>query len=794
MADWSGVSREHILSAIAKYNSENPKHPDARFTFLEYEGQKYPAKHVRGMSYELAYGRKISKQEFTGGMETVRFFTRRGFDVYYKGELISGQSSKTQKHSPSGDALSTESVNLSTELEKPVTVQEQTDELENADDVADVNHKENRKDSDTQTVSPLLSATRGKKMQSRGVIEQKNALQLLLNRCFNGDVVCEKTFDWMKTPVKIEGPYIPVYETLCNYRGDTAFAKKNVTLRCDFVIEGHKLIIEYDERQHFSEARGRSLQAYGSFPLWYDRQLWLEACESIKAKDNQPVNRDEIRAYYDSVRDIAAAMNGYKLVRIMHGQVDFAAPDGYEKLLKLLNDAYKLSNSQEMLLNPTKNQSCDNTTTTRNTGLKVGLYLQTDEVRNPKDFKEAMALAEGSDVDIIVFPEDCYTPFIENIWKGDILDGHDVDQMIESCLSLSRDIGKPVIIGAADKYNTLFNIYANNNAEEDDTLTAIYVKHTMTVFSAFDFVDYTKSLETSFPIIKLKSHKIGMTICYDCNHPMFSRVYGIQGVDIIINNTGGDVIFDKWYKYNQVRSIENHCYSFVTMGGTGTAAKPKCFVYGFSPRGKELSPVSCLGGTDTPRHNAPGAIYIYDIGTDDGNSGVDISYNQAASTSENGSFPIPVNDTQSVLEKADVVDKNLYVLKRMGESLIFCIVDGDDIFIPEKYLPAMYSSKLKQYKNKKYIIINRYPCVTEKLMREKLSVVLKVRSMESYCAVILVTDTSSICYQCGNTRTAQVVEPVNGNFLLDLKRMGGPETIWRDKKGQMKSSWRDNVE
>ena len=54
-----------------------------------------------------------------------------------------------------------------------------------------------------------------------------------------------------------------------------------------------------------------------------------------------------------------------------------------------------------------------------------------------------------------------------------------------------------------------------------------------------------------------------MTICYDCNHALFSRMYGIYGIDLIINSTGGNVVYDKWFKYNKVRAIENECYTLV---------------------------------------------------------------------------------------------------------------------------------------------------------------------------------------------------------------------------------------
>ena len=288
--NWMDITREDVIRAIGRFLSENPEYPVPRSTFLLFEGKKLPAKHIRGMAYYEHYGKEISKNDYTGGMETVRFFKRLGFETYYTGGAKSEKtaSDPIRKNDPGKTRKA------------PA-------------------HKK-----------PKIS------VPSKGVTEQKNALQLILNRLFDGDVVCEKTYPWLRTLEVIEGPYMKVCQDLSSYRGDTTFAKKNVTLRCDFVCESRKLIIEYDERQHFSEARRVALEAYKEIPVFFDRGLWIGACRDIGARDNVPFNRDEVRAYYDSVRDIACWQNGYKLVRIMHGQVDFNQEGATQELLRIL--------------------------------------------------------------------------------------------------------------------------------------------------------------------------------------------------------------------------------------------------------------------------------------------------------------------------------------------------------------------------------------------------------------------------------------------------------------------------
>ena len=77
--DWNSITREHVLKAIDLFIKEEINYPGAKSTFLLYNGKKLPAKHIRGMAYKVAYGKEISKQEFSGGKETARFFEKLGF-------------------------------------------------------------------------------------------------------------------------------------------------------------------------------------------------------------------------------------------------------------------------------------------------------------------------------------------------------------------------------------------------------------------------------------------------------------------------------------------------------------------------------------------------------------------------------------------------------------------------------------------------------------------------------------------------------------------------------------------
>lgn len=596
-----------------------------------------------------------------------------------------------------------------------------------------------------------------------------------MNKLFDGDVVCEKTFPWLKTPSEITDEYRNLCHNLALINDSIDFAKKNVSLRCDFVCESKKLIIEYDECQHFTQERRISLQNYTQIPIDFDRDFWIKACEDIQAKDNQHPNRDTVRAYYDSVRDIEAYKNGYRLVRIMHGQIDFTDNQAIHEVKKLLELSEK---------------------TNHRNGLKIALYLQTEGYKNEKDFNKAMDEVKNSDADILVFPENCYIPSINRLNYFDIRNPDDEDLITDICYGLSYYLGKAVIVSSEDAQGMIFSVFANANANtlanEPETDVKIYLKHTQTDFSPLDLDEYQNIAEELFEPIFFKGYHIGMTICYDCNHSIFSRIYGLQNVDIIINSTGGNIKDDKWFKYNKVRAIENNCYTFVTMGGIESDNNSKCRVYGFNPNGKDLLPENYkLDGTDTA-----GKIYFYDISRDNGTSEEDRFFNQRKGSKEYEDLVIPVKNVSETLKDAEKIDESIYIMqtenkhtkKYQIQNIVFFLVDGMDIMKPEIVLPLLYSDKIKSYKNKRYIIVNRHNQINDDFYRTKLSVTLKVRSMENFCAVILTSDKYNECYQCGHNRSSQVIVPVKGLFHIDLSRTGGPDTIWKNK-----AIWRENI-
>lgn len=278
---WDNITTSDVIKAIELFDRTNENYPEPRNTFLIYNDKKYPAKHIRGLAYFIANKKEISKSEYSGGQETANFFKKLGFTVQYKKDTI--KPTEKRETTPKQTEL--------TEQQKSIT----------------------------------------KKLN---VVSQKNAIQRLLQRHF-GHIETEKKFDWLKTPNQENLPneYSQIVKALSEYRNQNGFKKSNYQLLCDIVLEDLKLIIEYDENQHFSKAREITLLNYPStINLNFSKETWINACKKINAKDNSPIDRDEKRAFYDTVRDIEAHRHGYKLVRIKHGDIDWEA-DGAEKYL-----------------------------------------------------------------------------------------------------------------------------------------------------------------------------------------------------------------------------------------------------------------------------------------------------------------------------------------------------------------------------------------------------------------------------------------------------------------------------
>lgn len=82
----------------------------------------------------------------------------------------------------------------------------------------------------------------------------------------------------------------------------------------------------------------------------------------------------------------------------------------------------------------------------QNKSLKIGLYLQTKELYgNTKVFEKSMVLVRKSEIDILVFPEFAYFPFVTEYRHSNLLNNDELRIIQEDALEFSRNLGRAVV-------------------------------------------------------------------------------------------------------------------------------------------------------------------------------------------------------------------------------------------------------------------------------------------------------------------------------------------------------------
>jgi hypothetical protein len=82
---------------------------------------------------------------------------------------------------------------------------------------------------------------------------------------------------------------------------------------------------------------------------------WLDLCRQIDAKDDEPLDRDERRAWYDTLRDLVPYVHGFRpTVRLYAGEFQWCALDAAfdrdrQAFMGLINDRLPPRNRKHKL-------------------------------------------------------------------------------------------------------------------------------------------------------------------------------------------------------------------------------------------------------------------------------------------------------------------------------------------------------------------------------------------------------------------------------------------------------------
>ena len=94
--------------------------------------------------------------------------------------------------------------------------------------------------------------------------------------------------------------------------------------------------------------------------------------------------------------------------------------------------------------------------------MKIGLFVQdkTPAKCNEKELNEKIKKVAENKLDLLVFPEDCYTGFSKMANNFDMLDFDSSYIVMGFCDNLSEKAGCPIIFSGNDMFGTLFNIFS----------------------------------------------------------------------------------------------------------------------------------------------------------------------------------------------------------------------------------------------------------------------------------------------------------------------------------------------
>ena len=133
-----------------------------------------------------------------------------------------------------------------------------------------------------------------------------------------GECRVDHSFPWSAQPQAYENSLVgdllqKIQTELGNFRGHRDFIKSAQVPPCDFYISDPPFILEFDESQHFSRPRLVALSLYpDQIDVGFSLSHWKKLCREIDANDDQPFDRDERRAWYDTLRDLVPNQYGFK--------------------------------------------------------------------------------------------------------------------------------------------------------------------------------------------------------------------------------------------------------------------------------------------------------------------------------------------------------------------------------------------------------------------------------------------------------------------------------------------------
>ena len=511
------ITKMHIAEAIRRIRRDGvPPRRGARDYCLVTNGKHFPPKYTIAVAHQIATGKCLRPDQFSGGTESIRFLGSRGFRVV---ECTCGGALHSRPVPTAPDSSGT-----------------------NGRPVAPTRHSERCR-------------------------ECKIRIRELLERIY-GTCRPNHRFRWPTDLTAYSGTSIHpalrnVASALEAFRGFAVsdFARSVMLAPCDFWIPQPGFVVEFDESQHFTYPRKIGLSAYPhEQPLGFSAKRWIGLCEHHDVKDNHPPYRDEQRAWYDTLRDLAPSLDrSQPTVRLYARDLIWCSldPDNSDDRQRFSALLPRRRPPSSRTMTGTRAAAVRTASTVRVAMVFPRLTRKASNGVPPSGHGAQRPVVPtatsfaGEKVDFALFPEG-------------YINSSDAKRSA-SLTKLASELGVPLLVGAIDE-----DSHATGRArqvllrfEPDGSSSLLYTKHSTAKGVAFEKPDWEPSV--MIPTFELAGVSAGATICHDHYLGLLPRFLARCGARLWVNPSYQNVTDIKWSSILRLRAVENRFFALCTL-------------------------------------------------------------------------------------------------------------------------------------------------------------------------------------------------------------------------------------
>ncbi|MDN3451652.1 hypothetical protein QMA09_15745 [Planococcus sp. APC 3906] len=377
-----------------------------------------------------------------------------------------------------------------------------------------------------------------------------------------------------------------------------------------------------------------------------------------------------------------------------------------------------------------------------------------------KFLDQILNIIDKKPVDLVVFPEAFYeVNSEEQAWN-------DVDWIVNT-------IGKPVICGLSFPDGTERALYVNPTPAEGETDESIFIKHSTAKKLTFEIDnEELEEMQIYKPII-LNGQRIQVYICHDMFFPLVTEKLEQEGLDILINLTGGNVKMSKWCNVLKGRSIELDTTVLCTMANRTDMKQPSDRI-GFKS-GERLKANYKLGNgekthafslfsTEDPIIEGELAETFYS----------DKEYTQfTVGLSEDADCSIDLEKWEvysSELSDMGEEETSLHLTKNR-ESVYVHVANYEELF------DRTYFYKQSKVEEGHHIVIY----MSEQPVNEEEAIaLLKLRAIENRIGCIVVADNLFVAAKTNRYKDIQLFKATDNKIGFDLQFMQGINSLFQN--------------